>query len=61
MSHIVCGRFDRTVDADAALEALKSEGFRREEVTQVVPRTYLRSTVAPVPWVAAPGSSEESG
>ena len=32
MSHIVCGRFDRTVDADAALEALKSEGFRREEV-----------------------------
>jgi hypothetical protein len=32
MSRIICGRFDRTVDADAALEALKREGFARNEV-----------------------------
>jgi hypothetical protein len=32
MSHIVAGRFDRTLDADAALEALKREGFSRGEV-----------------------------
>ncbi len=32
MSRIVAGRFDRTLDADAALEALKREGFSRGEV-----------------------------
>jgi hypothetical protein len=32
MSRIVAGRFDRTLDADAALEALKREGFSRHEV-----------------------------
>jgi hypothetical protein len=32
MARIVAGRFDRTVDADAALEALKREGFSRAEV-----------------------------
>ena len=32
MSRIVAGRFDRTLDADAALEALKREGFARTEV-----------------------------
>ena len=32
MSRIVAGRFDRSVDADAALEALKREGFSRHEV-----------------------------
>jgi hypothetical protein len=32
MSRIVCGRFDRSIDADAALEALKREGFSRSEV-----------------------------
>ncbi len=32
MSSIVAGRFDRTLDADAALEALKREGFSRGEV-----------------------------
>ena len=32
MSRIVCGRFDRTVDADAALDALKRDGFARTEV-----------------------------
>ena len=32
MSKIIAGRFDKTVDADAALEALRREGFAREEV-----------------------------
>lgn len=32
MSRIICGRFDRTTDADAALAALKAEGFAREEI-----------------------------
>ena len=32
MSRIVAGRFDRSLDADAALEELKREGFARSEV-----------------------------
>jgi hypothetical protein len=32
MSRIICGLFDRSLDADAALEELKREGFRRNEV-----------------------------
>src|SRR4051812_49894735 len=32
MSRIVAGRFDRSLDADAALEALKRDGFTRDEV-----------------------------
>jgi len=32
MARIVARRFDRTLDADAALEALKREGFARSEV-----------------------------
>ena len=32
MSRIVAGRFDRSVDADAALDALKRDGFSRGEV-----------------------------
>src|SRR4051812_49800548 len=32
MSRIVAGRFDRSIDADAALEALKREGFSPPEV-----------------------------
>ena len=32
MSRIICGMFDRTLDADAALEELKREGFRRAEI-----------------------------
>jgi hypothetical protein len=32
MSRIICGMFDRTLDADAALDELKSEGFHRSEV-----------------------------
>jgi len=32
MARIICGRFDRSLDADAALAALKREGFARNEV-----------------------------
>jgi hypothetical protein len=32
MSKIIAGRFDATVDADAAVEALRREGFAREEI-----------------------------
>ncbi|HYL91344.1 MAG TPA: hypothetical protein VEU32_21515 [Burkholderiales bacterium] len=32
MARIVAGRFDRSVDADAALDALKRDGFSRSEV-----------------------------
>jgi hypothetical protein len=32
MSKIVAGRFDKTMDADAAVEALRREGFTREEI-----------------------------
>ena len=32
MARIVAGRFDRSVDADAALDALKRDGFSRVEV-----------------------------
>jgi len=32
MSRIICGMFDGTLDADAALEELKREGFQRSEV-----------------------------
>jgi hypothetical protein len=31
MSRIVAGRFDRSIDADAALAALQREGFRSGE------------------------------
>jgi hypothetical protein len=32
MSRIIAGRFDATVDADAAIEALRREGFNRDEI-----------------------------
>ena len=32
MSRIIAGRFDATVDADGAIEALRREGFAREEI-----------------------------
>jgi predicted lipid-binding transport protein (Tim44 family) len=32
MSRIIAGRFDATVDADAAIDALRREGFKREEI-----------------------------
>jgi hypothetical protein len=32
MARIICGIFDRSIDADTALEELKREGFQRSEV-----------------------------
>lgn len=32
MSRIIAGRFDKTLDADAALDALGREGFMRDEI-----------------------------
>lgn len=32
MARIICGMFDRTLDADAALDEFKREGFQRAEV-----------------------------
>jgi hypothetical protein len=32
MSRIVCGRYDRTLDADAAVQALRREGFQPPEI-----------------------------
>jgi hypothetical protein len=32
MSRIIAGRFDATVDADAAIDALRREGFSREDI-----------------------------
>ena len=32
MAKIIAGRFDTTVDADAAVEALRRDGFAREEI-----------------------------
>ena len=32
MSRIIAGRFDATVNADAAIEALRREGFNRDEI-----------------------------
>src|SRR5919109_1209156 len=32
MSRIICGMFDRTLDAEAALDELKRDGFQRSEV-----------------------------
>src|SRR5512134_167357 len=32
MARIICGMFDRTLDADAALEEFKREGFQRSEI-----------------------------
>ena len=32
MSRIIAGRFDATLDADAAIEALRREGFNRDEI-----------------------------
>ena len=32
MSRIIAGRFDATVDADAAIEALRREGFNHDEI-----------------------------
>jgi hypothetical protein len=59
MSRIVAGRFDRTLDADAALEALKREGFSRSEVDSFYVGPPGQNAMTPVGG-DAPHSSEGS-
>ena len=59
MSRIVAGRFDRTLDAEAALEALKREGFSRSEVDAFYVGPPGQNAMTPVGG-DAPHSSEGS-
>lgn len=59
MSRIVAGRFDRTLDADAALDALKREGFSRSEVDSFYVGPPGQNALTPVGG-DAPHSSEGS-
>lgn len=59
MSRIICGIFDRTVDAEAALEALKREGFHRSEVDAFYVSPPGQHAMTPVGG-DAPHSSEGS-
>ena len=59
MSRIVAGRFDRSVDADAALDALKREGFSRTEVDAVYVSPPGQNAMTPLGG-DAPHSSEGS-
>ena len=59
MSRIIAGRFDRTVDADAALEGLKRDGFSRTEVDAFYVSPPGQNAMTPVGG-DAPHSSEGS-
>ena len=59
MARIVCGMFDATLDADAALEALKREGFQRPEVDNFYVSPPGQNDMTPVGG-DAPHSSEGS-
>jgi hypothetical protein len=59
MSRIVAGRFDRTLDADAALERLKRDGFTRQEVDAFYVSPPGQNAMTPVGG-DAPHSSEGS-
>ena len=59
MSRIVAGRFDRTLDADAALERLKRDGFSRQEVDAFYVSPPGQNAMTPVGG-DAPHSSEGS-
>ena len=59
MSKIVAGRFDRSLDADAVLEALKREGFSRHEVDAFYVSPPGQNAMTPVGG-DAPHSSEGS-
>jgi hypothetical protein len=59
MSRIICGIFDRSVDADAALEELKLEGFHRSEVDAFYVSPPGQNALTPVGG-DAPHSSEGS-
>ena len=59
MSTIIAGRFDRTLDADAALEHLKRDGFSRTEVDAFYVSPPGQNAMTPVGG-DAPHSSEGS-
>jgi hypothetical protein len=59
MSRIICGMFDRTVDADAALDTFKHEGFQRSEVDAFYVSPPGQHAMTPVGG-DAPHSSEGS-
>jgi hypothetical protein len=59
MSRIICGMFDRSIDADAALEAFKREGFERTEVDAFYVSPPGQHAMTPVGG-DAPHSSEGS-
>jgi hypothetical protein len=59
MSRIICGMFDRTLDADAALDELKREGVPRSEVDAFYVSPPGQHAMTPVGG-DAPHSSEGS-
>jgi len=59
MSTIICGMFDRTIDADAALDAFKREGFQRSEIDAFYVSPPGQHAMTPVGG-DAPHSSEGS-
>src|SRR5688572_33088137 len=59
MSRIICGMFDRTLDAEAALEELKRDGFQRSEVDAIYVSPPGQHAMTPVGG-DAPSSSEGS-
>jgi hypothetical protein len=59
MSRIICGMFDRSIDADAALETFKREGFERSEVDAFYVSPPGQHAMTPVGG-DAPHSSEGS-
>src|SRR5262245_60191019 len=48
MSKIIAGRFDATVDADAAIEALRREGFARDEIDSFYVAPAGQNAMAPL-------------
>ena len=59
MSRIICGIYDRSIDADAALEMFKREGFQRSEVDAFYVSPPGQHAMTPVGG-DAPASSEGS-
>jgi hypothetical protein len=59
MSRIICGMFDRTVDAEAALEEFKHDGFHRSEIDAFYVSPPGQHAMTPVGG-DAPHSSEGS-
>src|SRR5262249_62325863 len=48
MSKIIAGRVDATVDADAAIEALRREGFARDEIDSFYVAPAGQNAMAPL-------------